>query len=73
MRVGSGKAGYAESVDAARDDLEDLKSSMGMLFIPDNLATHHNPLESWVRRVFAGVASAGTLDADFPAFPRKRR
>ena len=23
-------------------------------------------LESWVRRVFAGVASAGTFDADFP-------
>lgn len=35
VRVGSGKAAYAESVDAARDDLEDLKSSMGMLFIPE--------------------------------------
>ena len=34
VRVGSGKAAYAESLDAARDDLEKLKSRMGMLFIP---------------------------------------
>jgi predicted nucleic acid-binding protein len=37
VRVGSGKAAYAESVEAARDDLEDLKSSMGMPLIPDDL------------------------------------
>jgi uncharacterized protein len=48
VRVGSGKASYAESVDAARADLEDLKSSMGMLFIPDDLPTRHLPL--WVRK-----------------------
>ena len=48
VRVGGGKAGYAESVDAARDDLEDLKSSMGMLFIPDDLPTRHLPM--WARK-----------------------
>jgi predicted nucleic acid-binding protein len=48
LRVGSGKAAYAESVDAARDDLEDMKSSMGMLFIPDELPARHLP--TWVRR-----------------------
>ena len=48
VRVGSGKAAYAESVDAARDDLEDLKSSMGMVFMPDRLPTRHLPM--WVRK-----------------------
>jgi len=48
VRVGSGKAAYAESVDAARDDLEDLKSSMGMLFIPDEIPARHLP--TWVRK-----------------------
>ncbi len=48
VRVGSGKAAYAESVDAARDDLEDLKSSMGMLFIPGDLPARHLPM--WVRK-----------------------
>jgi predicted nucleic acid-binding protein len=48
VRVGSGKAAYAECVDAARDDLEDLKSSMGMRFIPDDLPARHLPM--WVRK-----------------------
>jgi predicted nucleic acid-binding protein len=48
VRVGSGKAAYAESVDAARDDLEDLKSSMGMAFIPGDLPARHLPM--WVRK-----------------------
>ena len=48
VRVAGGKAAYAESVDAARADLEDLKSSMGMLFIPDRIPTRHLPL--WVRK-----------------------
>ena len=48
VRVGGGKAGYAERVDAARDDLEDLKSSTGMLFIPDDLPTRHLPM--WARK-----------------------
>ena len=48
VRVGSGKAGYAASVDIARDDLRDLKSSEHMLFIPDDLHTRHLP--SWVRK-----------------------
>lgn len=43
VRVGSGKAGYAASVHVARDDLDDLKSSMNMLFIPDNLHAGHLP------------------------------
>jgi uncharacterized protein len=48
VRVGSGRAGYAESVGAARDDLEDLKSSMGMQFIPSDLPARHLPM--WVRK-----------------------
>jgi|GEM_PF-1773464 len=48
VRVGSGKAGYAASVEIARDDLQDLKSSERMLFIPDDLRTHHLP--AWVRK-----------------------
>ena len=48
VRVSSGKAAYAESVDAARDDLEDLKASMGMLLIPDDLPSRHLPV--WVRK-----------------------
>jgi predicted nucleic acid-binding protein len=48
VRVGSGKAAYAESVGAARDDLEDLKSSMGMAFIPGDLPARHIPM--WVRK-----------------------
>jgi uncharacterized protein len=48
VRVSSGKAAYAESVDAARDDLEDLKASMGVLLIPDDLPSRHLPV--WVRK-----------------------
>ena len=48
VRVGSGKAGYAKSVRAARDDLEDLKSSMGMRFLPDDIPSRHLP--AWVRK-----------------------
>jgi predicted nucleic acid-binding protein len=48
VRVSSGKAAYAESVDAARDDLEDLKSSMCMQFIPGDLPARHLPM--WVRK-----------------------
>ncbi len=48
VRVSSGKAAYSESVDAARDDLEDLRSSMGMLFMQDDLPSRHLPV--WVRK-----------------------
>jgi uncharacterized protein len=48
VRVGSGKAGYAASVDIARDDLQDLKSSENMLFIPADLHARHLP--AWVRK-----------------------
>jgi len=48
VRVSSGKAAYAESVAAARDDLEDLKTSIGMLLIPDDLPSRHLPI--WVRK-----------------------
>jgi predicted nucleic acid-binding protein len=48
VRIGSGTAGYAASVDAARTDLQDLKSNENMLFIPDDLHTHYLP--SWVRK-----------------------
>jgi len=48
VRVGSGKAAYAESVDAAREDLEDLKSSMGVVFVPGDLPARHLP--EWVRK-----------------------
>ena len=48
VRVGSGKAGYARNVDAARDDLQDLKSINNMLFIPDDVQTRHLP--AWVRK-----------------------
>jgi uncharacterized protein len=48
VRVSSGKAAYAESVDAARADLEDLKASTGMLLIPDDLPSRHLPM--WVRK-----------------------
>ena len=48
VRIGSGKAAYAESADAAREDLEDMRSSMDMLFIPDDLPARHLP--PWVRK-----------------------
>lgn len=48
VRVGCGKAAYAECVDAAREDLEDLKATVGMLFIPGDLPARHLP--TWVRR-----------------------
>ena len=48
VRVGSGPAGYAANVDTARDDLQDLRSSKNMLFIPDDLHTRHLP--AWVRK-----------------------
>ena len=48
VRVGSGKAGYAASVDTARADLQDLKSSENMLFIPDDLHAQHLP--AWVSK-----------------------
>jgi predicted nucleic acid-binding protein len=48
VRIGSGKARYTESVDIARDDLEDLKASMDMMFIPDDLRMRHLP--TWVRK-----------------------
>ena len=46
LRVGSGKAGHAPSVDAARADLRVLKSRWNMVFIPDDLHTHDLP--AWV-------------------------
>jgi hypothetical protein len=57
VRVGSGKAAYAESVYAARDDLEDMKSRMGMLFIPDELPVRHFP--QWVRKSEQTTDGAG--------------
>ena len=48
MRVGSGKAGYAASLETARRDLHDLKSVENMLFIPADLHTRHLP--RWVRK-----------------------
>jgi uncharacterized protein len=48
VRVGSGKAAYAPSVDKAQEDLEALKSRENMLFIPDDLHTHHLP--EWVQK-----------------------
>ena len=48
VRVGSGKARYAANVDNSRDDLQDLKASRNMLFVPDDLHTHHLP--AWVRK-----------------------
>jgi hypothetical protein len=48
VRVSSGKAGYAVNVETARDDLARLKSRMDILFIPDDLPTHHLP--AWVRK-----------------------
>ena len=48
VRVGGGKAGYAIDVDAARGDLEHLKSSASMVFIPDDLSTRHLPV--WARK-----------------------
>lgn len=48
VRVGSGKAGYVKDLATAREDLEDLKSSMDMLFLPADLPTRHLP--TWVRK-----------------------
>ena len=39
VRVGSGTAAYAANVDNSRDDLQDLKASRNMLFVPDDLHT----------------------------------
>jgi uncharacterized protein len=47
VRIGSGKAAYAPSVDAARSDLRTLKFRQNLLFIPDALHTGHLP--AWVR------------------------
>jgi uncharacterized protein len=54
VRVGSGKAGYAASLETARRDLQDLKSAENMLFIPADLHTRHFP--PWV------LKSAQTTD-----------
>jgi uncharacterized protein len=48
VRVGSGKAGLAASVDTARADLRALKSRENLLFIPADL--HARDLPSWVRK-----------------------
>jgi predicted nucleic acid-binding protein len=48
VRVGSGPAGFAVSVGAARADLRSLKSSENMLFIPDDIPTRDLP--AWVRK-----------------------
>ena len=48
VRVGSGKAGFAAGVAAARADLRALKSKENLLFIPDDLHTHRLP--GWVRK-----------------------
>jgi predicted nucleic acid-binding protein len=64
LRVGSGKAAYAKDLPTARDDLQDLKSSMGMRFISDDLPTHYLP--TWVRK------SAQTTDGYLLALARSR-
>jgi predicted nucleic acid-binding protein len=46
VRVGSGPAGFAVSVDASRADLRELKSRENMLFIPDNIPARDLP--DWV-------------------------
>jgi predicted nucleic acid-binding protein len=48
VRVGSGKAAYAPSVDTARTNLKTLKSAKNMLFIPDDL--HAQDMPAWVRK-----------------------
>jgi uncharacterized protein len=48
VRVGSGKAGLAASVDTARADLRMLKTRESTLFIPDDVDTHYLP--AWVRK-----------------------
>jgi len=48
VRVGAGPAGYAPNIDTARDDLQDLKVSEGLLFIPADLHMRHLP--PWVRK-----------------------
>jgi predicted nucleic acid-binding protein len=57
VRVGSGPAAYAPSVDAARDDLQDLKASESLLFIPADLYMRHLP--AWVRK--SGQTTDGYL------------
>lgn len=48
VRVGSGPAGLAESVDAARTDLRSMKSRQNMLFIPDDIPERDLP--AWVQK-----------------------
>ncbi len=48
VRVGSGAAGLAVSVDTARADLRALKSKENMLFIPDDIPARDLP--AWVQK-----------------------
>ena len=48
VRIASGKAGHALSVDSARSDLHTLKSRQKMLFIPDDIPARRLP--AWVRK-----------------------
>jgi uncharacterized protein len=48
VRIASGKAGYAANVDVARADLRAVKSVQNMVFVPDDIHTHHLP--AWVRK-----------------------
>ena len=64
VRVGSGKAGFAASVGAARADLRALKLKEKLLFIPDDLQTRHLP--AWVRK------SAQTTDGYLLALAKSR-
>ena len=48
VRVGSGPAGLAASVEAARADLRSMKSSENMLFIPDDIPERDLP--AWVQK-----------------------
>lgn len=86
VRVGSGKAAYAKDVDTAREDLEDLKSSMEMLFVPDDFprVTFRCGFASQSRRAMAICLRSRSLMAatsrrwidSFLApcsFPRKRQ
>jgi predicted nucleic acid-binding protein len=48
VRVGSGKAGYATSVEKAQADLRLLRDAHNMLFVPDGIPARDLP--AWVRK-----------------------
>jgi predicted nucleic acid-binding protein len=48
LRIASGKAAHAPSVDSARSDLHTLKARQKMLFIPDDVPARRLP--AWVHK-----------------------